>query len=198
MPRCNRGCNKGRWPLGGPGGPTPFWVTHMIDEMAKQRDAVFIAEYCSHYNATKAAIASGWVEQDKSRSARWWGHALLQRPDIREEIDLRLAEARQRKQLTVATVEQMILDLATVDILDIFDDHGILRPLSEIPPHARKAIASVVTTENFLGETTTTVKLWDKKSAIEMLAKYKKMFSDINLNLPNDKKISFTIEGIQK
>jgi phage terminase small subunit len=164
----------------------------------RDREGRFVDEYMIDYNGTFAAQRAGF--QFPRRSA--WH--LLQKRDIREEIDRRCAEHRARSVLTHETIAGMLLDLATVEPLDIWDEDGNMRPLQDIPPHARRAIKSIKRVEKehvITGqlEVKMEIELWDKKGAIELLGKYKKMFTDkIELGGEVKTKVSFTINGVIK
>jgi phage terminase small subunit len=163
------------------------------------RQKTFIDEYMIDLNGTGAARRAGYAE---SCSSQAWH--LLQVREIREEIDRRIAERRAQTKLTHAHIEGMLLDLATVEPLDIWDEQGNIRPLQDIPPHARRAIKSIkrVEKEHFITgqmEVKLEIELWDKKGAIELLGKYKKMFTDkIELGGEVGQKVSFTINGVIK
>lgn len=85
------------------------------------------------------------------------------------------------------TVERIAAELAAIGFLDpleLFDEVGNLRPMQEIPPQIRAAIASIETTVQRDGVdaegkpafvTVRKVRFWDKNSALGNLAKWKKM-----------------------
>lgn len=116
--------------------------------------------------------------------ARSDGYRMLQRTCVRDEVDRRFLEWRARKRLTVEQIGDLIEDFSKVDLLEIFDEQGDLRPLSEIPPHARRCIASIEIErrENMVTGAveimSKKVKLVDRKGASELLGKYRKMFTD--------------------
>lgn len=163
------------------------------------REARFVDEYMIDFNGTHAAIRAGY---SPNSTAQAWH--LLQRVEIREEIERRRAVARAERRITVEHIEGMLRDIAEVEPLDIWDERGNVRPLQDMPPNARKAIKSIkrVTKEHFVTgeeETQVQVELWDKKGAIELLGKYKKMFTDkteLEVNLRG--KVSFSINGVAK
>jgi phage terminase small subunit len=165
----------------------------------RDREARFVDEYMIDLNGTKAALRAGFSPSPKSQA---WH--LLQKRDIREEIDRRLSERRAAQVLTHETIAGMLLDLATVEPLDIWDEEGNIRPLQDIPPHARRAIKSIkrVEKEHYITgemEVKLEIELWDKKGAIELLGKYKKMFTDkLELDGTLKTKVSFTINGVIK
>lgn len=167
--------------------------------MLSDREKTFIEEYMIDLNGSAAARRAGY--EPPASSQAWY---LLQKREIRDEIDRRIAEKRAQSKLTHAQIEGMLLDLATVEPLDIWDELGNIRPLQDIPPHARRAIKSIkrVEKEHFITgqmEVKLEIELWDKKGAIELLGKHKKMFTDkLELGGEVGQKISFTINGVIK
>lgn len=156
---------------------------------------VFIDQYMIDFNGTRAAKEAGF----KDTSAPW---RLLRENDVRDEIDRRLAVRRAQARITIEHVENLLRDIAEVEVLDIFTETGEIRPLTEMPPHARRAIKSIKRTEeeHFVSgkvKTVIHVELWDKKGAIELLGKYKKMFTDkVELEGTIKQKVAFTINGM--
>lgn len=168
-------------------------------------NAAFIAEYMIDFKASRAARACGMVPESADASqAGTAGFNMLRRTAVREEVDRQLAERRATNKITVAHIENMLRDMADVELLDIYDAQGGIRPLEDMPPHARRAIKSIKrrVKENYITgeeEVTLEVDLWDKKGAIELLGKYKKMFTEkIELGGELKSKVAFTINGVIK
>lgn len=141
----------------------------------------FVSEYelLGFANATEAMAR---VRPDLKRaSAAAAGCRLLQHPEVREEVERRLALWRARNRLTVEAFGDNLLDALRVDVLDFYDELGNLRPLYEIPMHARRQIASIETVEQIINDEPVLVKrvkLWDRRKAEEMWAKWQKMLTD--------------------
>ncbi len=92
-------------------------------------------------------------------------------------------EAGKAKALKLAeiTAERVMLEIARVGVSDIgqvFDSKGQLQPIKDLPKDVRAAIASVKTLKTNVvsgdgqQEETREVKLWDKLSALTLLAKH--------------------------
>jgi phage terminase small subunit len=164
----------------------------------QDQERIFIDRYMVDYNGTEAAREAGYASPN---NAAW---RLLRTATVRDEIDRRIAEKRAANRITVATIEGMLLDIASVEPLDIWDEEGHVRKLTEMPPHARKAIKSIKRTVKEhpvtgIEEERIEVEMWDKKGAIELLGKYKKMFVDkIELEGTLKQKVAFSINGIIK
>lgn len=167
------------------------------NQYSQEEIDLFIGEYMRDLNARQAVMRCGFSDDLKCAGAIGW--RLLQRIDVKEEINRRIAERRAKNALTVDRIEGLLRDIAETELTDIFDDQGRMRPLSEMPDHARKAIKSIETSEDFFGNTVVEVKLWDKKGAIELLGKYRKMFTDkveVGGEGGGPVKVNFIFEGM--
>lgn len=102
-------------------------------------------------DAPAAAARAGYAQMSASAMA----HVLMKRYDIVEAIDAgrAIVQARiaERTGMRLADVVALIAQLATYDMADLYDDNGNLKPLSEIPAHARLAIESIDSEEVFEG-----------------------------------------------
>lgn len=134
----------------------------------------FCAEYMSNgYNVKQAALAVGY--------AATTGANLMKTESVQKEITRRKDRIFRRYDITENRIIQEVANIAFLDILDIFKDDGTMKNLEDIPEHARRTIAGIdneqITERD--GNTTHVVgvlkklKLSDKRSALEMLAKYK-------------------------
>lgn len=153
--------------------------------MANEKDLTpkeirFIEIYFSNgHNATQAMRE---IDHDiSSPYDRVAGHRMITKTNVRAEIERRVAEEAAKRRLTVAEVGDLIQSFAEVDLLDVFNEKGALRPLCDIPLKARRCIQSIETEDRLInGEVTEVVKvkLVDRKGAAELLGKYKKMFTE--------------------
>jgi phage terminase small subunit len=106
----------------------------------KQR--LFVAEYLVDLNATQAAIRAGYA----ATTARIIAAQNLSKLNIRAAVDTALAERRGRVQVDADRVLREYAFLAFSDlgqVLDFAGDSLRLKPPSEIPEGARRAIKSV-------------------------------------------------------
>ena len=149
------------------------------------KQAMFVREYLKDLNATQAAIRAGYSK----RSARQLASRALSQDDIAEAVRLGMEKRAAKVEVSSDFVLSQYLKLASVDVADLFDEYGNLKNIHEIPPEVRQAISSVETETRKDGRgddaedvTTKKVKLWDKKSTLDSLARHLGMFKD-NLNL---------------
>lgn len=154
----------------------------------------FIDEYMIDLNGTDAALRAKITDTRQSAQGIAW--RLMQKLAVREEIDRRIAERRARTALTVERIEGMIRDIAEAEVLDIYQADGTLRPFAEWPPHARKAVKSIEVEDSLImGVQRIKVQFWDKKGAIELLGRYKKMFTD-NIEIGGSVSVTFNLKGL--
>jgi phage terminase small subunit len=145
--------------------------------MAKtsNRRRKFVTEYLKDLNGTQAAIRSGFSENGASVTAS----RLLANARIKAQIEAELADSG----LSVSRTLREIARLSYSDVGELFDGPN-LRPINELPEHARAAIAGIkvikknVTTGDGKTDDIHEVKLWDKTKALEMAGKYLKLFED--------------------
>lgn len=100
---------------------------------------------------------------------------LLSQGKIRARIAQLQKEAQRRTEVTIDKVVKEAAKVAFVDVGDLFNDDGTLRPLGEIEQDARKSIASIEkTTRSGEGgfEESVKVKLHDKLKALDMLMRH--------------------------
>jgi phage terminase small subunit len=137
--------------------------------------ARFAQEYAIDHNATQAAIRAGY----SSRSAHTEGSRLLKNAEVRAQLGLAELSAAERANVSTFRVLDELRRIATVDIGQAFDAEGNLKPLKDIPPDVRRAIAAIeVEEETEKRGTIRKVKFWDKPKALELIGRHLAMFVD--------------------
>lgn len=148
------------------------------DLTAKQER--FIAEYLIDLNATQAAIRAGFSK----KSATAIGAEYLRKPHIAAAVAAKKSDQLERAELSATRVLEEMRRLAFMDIGVLFDASGNLRPLHQLSPEERSAIAGmeVIIKNAEAGDGKTDkvhkIKLWDKVRTLEMLGKHYKLLSD--------------------
>jgi phage terminase small subunit len=153
------------------------------------REQRFVDEYLVDLNATKAAIRAGY----SARTAASQASRLLRNVKVQEAIAAGKERLSERAEIEAIEVIRELACIGRSDIGRAFDKQGQLLPLHEMPEDMRRAIASVEV-EMVGGGTKTTddgmeinvppvaqvtkLKLWDKNKALEMLGRWKKLFTD--------------------
>lgn len=83
--------------------------------MLEPKQRAFVREYCVDYNATQAAIRAGYSE----KTAGSIGGENLQKPEINEAIQERMAELAAAAELTPQWILKRWMELATADPGDL-------------------------------------------------------------------------------
>lgn len=147
----------------------------------------FVEEYLVDLNATRAAIAAGYSE----KTAHSIGHENLKKPDIDEAIQKAMAERSERTKITQDKVlaEYARLSFSNMqDYLRIDDEGEGTLTLAELDEDQARAISEyTVETHNERDPEDnkktrvvrkTKLKLYDKKGALDSVARHLGMFND--------------------
>jgi phage terminase small subunit len=92
--------------------------TEQTEKKLTNKQRIFIDEYLRSFNATRAAIKAGYSE----KTARSIGCENLTIPDIKREIDARIAESH----MGADEALKLLADMARGDIGELVDDNGLL------------------------------------------------------------------------
>lgn len=142
------------------------------------RQSRFVAEYLKDLNATQAAVRSGY----SGKTAESQGSRLLSNAKVAAEISAALARRAERVEVKADDVLRELLRLAMVDISEAFGADGQLKPLHEMSPDVRRAIAGVevqtIGNEDEGLVRLHKVKFWDKTKSLELLGKHLKLFTE--------------------
>jgi phage terminase small subunit len=137
----------------------------------------FVSEYLKDPNATRAAIKAGY----SPRTARQMGAENLTKPAIKAPVQAQIAKF----DIESEDILRGISRLAHSDLRKLYDEHGSLLPIHQLPDDVAAAIAGIeVVTRTIPGsdpvevEHVVKIKLWDKTRALEMAGKYKKLFTE--------------------
>lgn len=145
------------------------------------KQLAFIDHYLTHWNATKAAIGAGYSE----RSARSIGSENLTKPDIQEAIQARLVELKMSAdEVLTRLTEHARGSMAPFMRRDADGDlYGF--DLSETQPLQLVKKASVTrrrqkdeSMDDIVTVETVTIELYDAQSALALLGKHHKLFTD--------------------
>ena len=140
------------------------------------RQRRFAAEYLIDLNGTQAAIRAGY----KARSAAAQASRLLRRPDV---AALLKDGMRDRSRRTGIEADQVLTELARIAFADLRStaewgpDGVVPRRSSDLDDDAARAVAEVAETRSRSGATVK-VKLFDKRAALESLAKHLGLYDE--------------------
>lgn len=141
----------------------------------------FVAEYLGELNATQAAIRAGYSAKTADRE----GYRLLRKAEIAAAVQAGKSKQIAAADLSAARVLEELRRLAFADLRRLFDEHGNLKPLTQLSAEDAAAIASIEVVKKNLtagdGKVDTVVKIraWDKTRGLEMLAKHFALLTDV-------------------
>lgn len=150
------------------------------------KQKAFCDYYLIDFNATQAAIKAGYSQ----KTARAIANENLTKPDIQIYLQSKLEKLTAKLEISQ---ERTLLEIGRVafqDARSFFYDDGSLIPIHLLTDDAAAVIAGMDIEELFeyadgeknkIGHVKK-IKRWDKGKALEMLAKYYKMYSDAPVN----------------
>ena len=145
----------------------------------------FVEEYLKDLNATQAAIRSGYSE----KTAAVIGAENLIKPNIAKAIADAEAKREERTQIDSDYVLKRLVEIDQMDVLDIMDDDGNVKPLRDWPKIWRQYISNIETISMDDGEGWLKKIKWpDKVKNLELLGKHLGMFVE-------QKKVDVTTNG---
>lgn len=134
------------------------------------KQSLFVSCYFANgMKGREAAIESGY----SARSAHVRSTELLNNPKVKAHIDYRCKRQQTDNILTVDKIIQQLSDMAQVDPLELYNEDGSLKPLSQMPKSARLCISEITPTQNGMK-----IKLEGRQKAVELMGRYMKMFTD--------------------
>ena len=161
----------------------------------------FVSEYLVDLNATQAAIRAGYSK----KTAYAQGQRLLKHAEISRALASAQSERGERTEITADRVLEELGKIGFSDLRSAFDESGnLLRP-ERWPSSLAASVSSVEVVVRPSGEVDEDgarevehvhkLRLWDKNSALEKIAKHLGMFierhhhtGDLSLNfLPEDR-----------
>lgn len=147
------------------------------DDILNDKQKMFCHEYIVDMNGQAAAIRAGYTP----KTAMVQASRLLTYAKVQREVARLIVERQNRVKVDADTVLKALLQIATSDISEVFDEANQLKNLKDIPEHVRKAISSVEVEKIGYDEEfkyVTKVKFWDKNKALESLGRHLKLFTD--------------------
>ncbi|MDH1531002.1 terminase small subunit [Acinetobacter johnsonii] len=129
----------------------------------------FVEEYLIDLNATQAAIRSGYSE----KTAKSIGQENLTKPDIQKAIEEAQNKRQEQTQIDAAYVLKRLVEIDQMDVLDIMDDDGNVKPLRDWPKIWCQYISNIETISMDDGEGWLKKIKWpDKVKNLELLGKH--------------------------
>lgn len=147
----------------------------MPDVFSDKMEA-FCQNYLIDFNATQAAIRSGYSE----KTAYSIGQENLKKPDIQARISALRIEMGKGFNITRERIAQEYARIAFFDVRKIHTDDGELKPVKELGDDEAAAIAGIEVTDNwekdedgkpFIAGQLKKIKITDKRGALDSLSK---------------------------
>lgn len=134
------------------------------------KQEMFCREYLIDLNATQAAIRAGYSE----KTARASGCENLTKPDIQNRIAELKADRNEQVSVDAAYVLRRLIEIDEMDVLDILNANGELKPIKDWPKVWRTTLSGMDVTE-LAGDAAGLLKKikWpDKVKNLELLGKH--------------------------
>lgn len=131
----------------------------------------FVEEYILDLNATQAAIRAGYSERTAGRT----GHENLKKPEIEAAIQDRMHERSEKTGVDAQYVLNRLHEIDQLDIADLLDDTGKVKPVKQWPKAWRTSISGLDIHELVMGDIETIVRKvkWpDKLRNLELIGKH--------------------------
>lgn len=144
-----------------------------------RKQTLFVANYITDFNATRAALAAGYSK----KTARTIGSHNLTKVDIQAAVGAALEARMARLQMSQDDVlhELALLSMSSVDNY-IVDDNGNLSLKPGVHEDALRAVTSIDRTvsggEDGSPKVHTKLTLWNKPAALTLLARHLGMLQD--------------------
>lgn len=142
--------------------------------MAKLTDKqeLFAREFIVDLNATQAAIRAGYSE----KTAEQQGYQLLHKTSVLKLIAELKSQRNERNEIDADYVLRRLVEIDQMDVLDILNDSGDLKPISEWPVVWRTTLSGL-DIQAMAGEEGTAalmkkIKWPDKVKNLELLGKH--------------------------
>ncbi len=157
----------------------------MIDKSTglTERQINFCKEFLVSSNATQAAIKAGYSK----RNARSQGNENLTKPDIIAYLEI-LRKSPEFIRITPEMVINELCSIAFQDVRKLFTSFNKIKGIEDLDEATARAVASFEINKDKNGIVTTKIKMFDKKAALDSLARTLGMFSD-KLNKNNTIKV---------
>lgn len=129
----------------------------------------FVREYLIDYNATQAAIRSGYSAKTAAAQAA----RLLTNVNIQNQLSALKEEDAKKSEVTRERIIAEYVKLAFGDIRKAFNEDGMLKDITDLDDDTAAMVAGLdVEKKGLMGaEVTKKVKLTDKRAALDSLCK---------------------------
>lgn len=141
-----------------------------LKKLTKKQE-LFVSEYLIDLNATQAAIRAGYSEN----AAKETGYENLTKPHIQDAIQEAQKKRLEKNEVNADYVLKRLIEIDEMDVVDILDDDGHLKPVTQWPKTWRRTISGLDVQELMMGKVETVlrkIKWPDKVKNLELLGKH--------------------------
>lgn len=146
---------------------TPHGVVSALDQLEEQQQ-LFVYEYMKDLNGTKAAIRAKYSEQ----TARQQASRLLSNVNIQNAVAELKTQRNEQLNVDAGYVLQRLLDIDQLDVADILDDSGAIKPVNEWPKEWRQNVSSFEVASDGQGTSVAKLKFPDKVKNLELIGRH--------------------------
>jgi len=144
----------------------------MAKRKATPKQLRFVEEYLIDLNAEGAAKRAGYHPA--------YSRELLRKPSVKKAVAERQKAALKTVGLTPERVVEQMGRLAFADIRGLFDEHGNMRAIKDIPDELAAAIASIEIVETKTKGRVIKIRMESKSRGCEQLGKHFKLFTEVH------------------
>ncbi len=142
------------------------------------RRHLFVKEYLVDFNGARAAVAAGYAK----KSANVTASKLLTIANIQEALGKEIEERSDRCKVDADHVLNRLIEIDQMDIIDVIDDNGAVKPISKWPKVWRQFLSGMDFSEfnhsekeyGFLKK----IKWPDKLRNLELIGRHLGMWTD--------------------
>lgn len=135
------------------------------------RQKKFVLEYAKDRNGAQAAIRAGYSE----KGAAVMASQLLTKPNVQEALEKAVKRVDEATKIDAEYVRRRLAEIDTMDVADLLDDAGNIKPVQQWPKVWRTTISGFDLYELMTGDVATVVRKikWpDKVKNLELLGKH--------------------------
>ncbi len=135
-----------------------------------RRVRAFIRAYTTNgYNGTQAAKSAGYSK----KTAHAQACRLLKDADVKVAIEAAEKKAAEKCEVKKDEIIRGLLNQATFDVRDLFDEDGEMIPVQDLPDHVATSLAGIEVSEK---GRVVKVKIPDRQGSLKLLGMTRAMF----------------------
>jgi phage terminase small subunit len=142
------------------------------------KQARFVRAYAKTLNGTQAVLDAGYAAKDRQQASQTaW--RVMKNPQVREAIQGLEERGKLDNSLSAKRVLEELRRIAFVDVRELYDDEGRLKPIKDWSSEHGAAVQQLDVVSNGNADKgdgkrdrVLKVRTWDKTKALEMLAKH--------------------------